>query len=176
MQFIDLARKRFSARTFKPKAIEEHTLKQILEAARIAPSAVNYQPWQFIVLTDEKRREAVCSTYSSSWIRSAPVIVAACGDHAQSWTRGDGKDHLDIDLAIAIDHLTLAAAEHGLGTCWVCAFDADACKSILKLPDSFEVVALIPLGYPVTEGDAGRFDTARKKFEEIIHWNHYESV
>ena len=174
MQFIDLARKRFSARKFKPQAVEEHILTQILEAARIAPSAVNYQPWHFIVLTDEKSREAVCSTYSGAWIRSAPVIVAACGDHTASWTRGDGKDHLDIDLAIAIDHLTLAAAELGLGTCWVCAFDADACKSILKLPDSHEVVALIPLGYPAAEGDEGRFDTDRKKFEEIVHWNRYQ--
>ncbi len=174
MQFIELAKKRFSVRQFNPEKVEEHKLKHILEAARIAPSAVNYQPWHFIVLTDEKKREAVSSTYNAQWIRSAPVIIAACGDHSASWKRGDGKDHLDIDVAIAIDHITLAAAELGLGTCWVCAFDAEKCKRILGLPDSFEVVALIPLGYPDEKGDTGRFDTARKKLEEIVHWDSYE--
>jgi nitroreductase len=173
MDFIDVAKKRFSVRAYKSKKVEEHVLKQVLEAARIAPSAVNYQPWRFIVLTGEKQREAVCSTYGGQWIKSAPVIIAACGDHSVSWKRGDGKDHLDIDVAIAIDHLTLAAAEIGLGTCWVCAFDAQTCKRILGLPDPFEVIALIPLGYPDAQGDAGRFDTARKSLNDIVYWEQY---
>jgi nitroreductase len=174
MQFLELAKKRFSARNFKPKKVEEEKLKKVLEAARVAPSAVNYQPWHFVVLTDEKQRGAVSSSYNARWIRSAPVIIAACGDHSESWKRGDGKDHLDIDVAIAIDHMTLAAAELGLGTCWVCAFDAEKCRYILGLPDSFEVIALIPLGYPVEEGDTKRFAVARKKLEEIVHRNSYE--
>jgi nitroreductase len=174
MQFLELAKKRFSVRNFKPKRVEEVKLKKIIEAARVAPSAVNYQPWHFVVLTDEMQREAVSSTYNAQWIRSAPVIVAACGDHSKSWKRGDGKDHLDIDVAIAIDHMTLAAAELGLGTCWVCAFDEEKCRLILGLPDSFEVIALIPLGYPDEEGDTKRFVVARKKLEEIVHWNSYE--
>jgi nitroreductase len=174
MQFIELAKTRFSARKYNSDRVDEHKLKQILEAARVAPSAVNYQPWHFIVLTDEQQRLAVCSTYNGQWIKSAPVIIAACGDHSESWKRGDGKDHLDIDVTIAVDHITLAAAELGLATCWVCAFDAEKCKRILDLPVSFEVVALIPLGYPVVKGDTERFDTARKKLEEIVHWDSYE--
>jgi nitroreductase len=173
MGFIDLAKKRFSVRAYKNKKVEEHVLEQVLEAARIAPSAVNYQPWRFIILTGEKEREAVCSTYSGKWIHRAPVIIAACGDHGESWKRGDGKDHLDIDVAIAIDHITLAAAELGLGTCWVCAFDAQSCKRILGLPDSLEVVALIPLGYPDSEADTGRFDRARKRLGDIVYWEQF---
>ena len=174
MQFLELAKKRFSVRDFQQKMVEEEKLKKVLEAARVAPSAVNYQPWHFIVLTNERQRGAVSSTYKARWIRSAPVIIAACGDHSKSWKRGDGKDHLDIDVAIAVDHMTLAAAELGLGTCWVCAFDVEKCRHILGLPDSFEVIALVPLGYPDEEGDTKRFVVARKKFEEIVHWGSYK--
>ena len=102
MALLDLIKQRKSVREFLDKPVEREKIEMCLEAARLAPSASNSQPWHFIVITDEKKREAVSSTYNGQWIRSAPVIVAACGDHSESWKRGDGKDHLDIDLAIAI--------------------------------------------------------------------------
>lgn len=172
MTMLDTARRRYSVRKYKDKEVEKDIILQVLEAARIAPSAVNYQPWHFIVLTDENIKNMVAETYSGKWLKDAPVIIAACGDHSLSWKRKDGKDHCDIDLAIAVNHLTLAAVELGLGTCWVCAFDAKSCHQLLNLPDNLEVIALLPIGYPLEEIEQVK---NRKNMEEIVSWESYGS-
>ncbi|MGB4432042.1 MAG: nitroreductase family protein, partial [Limnochordia bacterium] len=146
--FFDLVAQRYSVRTFSQEPVEKDKILQILEAARLAPSAVNYQPWRFIVATDEDLKAEICQAYRGEWLRNAPVIIVACADHEQSWKRRDGKDHCDVDIAIAVDHLILAATELGLGTCWVCAFDAERLHAILDLPEHVEPIVLIPLGYP----------------------------
>lgn len=169
MAFLEIARQRYSVRKYQDRTVEKEKILQILEAARIAPSAVNFQPWHFIVLTDKSVIKKVAGTYSREWLQQAPVIIVACGDHQKSWKRKDGKDHCDIDLAIAIDHMTLAAADLGLGTCWVCAFDAARCHEILELPDHLEVVALLPMGYPA----AAREGINRKSLTEIVSWDKY---
>lgn len=174
MSFIELAKKRFSARNYLEKPVEEEKLMQVLEAGRIAPSAVNFQPWYFIVVREEEMRKEIASTYSSKWILHAPVIIAVCGDHGQSWIRPDGKDHCDIDAAIAIDHMTLAAAELGLGTCWVCNFNSAKCHELLGLPPKVEVIALLPLGYPAEEKDKNRHTEKRKKLEDIVYWDKFK--
>jgi nitroreductase len=171
MSFIESATKRYSARKFKEMNVDKEIILRILEAGRIAPSAVNYQPWHFIVLTEEKNKRKIAATYSGKWLQDAPVIIVACGDHSQSWKRRDGKDHCDIDVAIAIDHMSLAATELGLGTCWVCAFDAQQCHELLKLPDHLEVVALLPLGYP---SDDVQHEKNRKSIEEIVSWEGFD--
>ncbi|HHW48744.1 MAG TPA: nitroreductase [Clostridiaceae bacterium] len=168
MSFLEIARKRYSVRDFKDIPVEKEKILQVLEAARIAPSAVNYQPWHFIVITDETMKNKVAEAYARDWFKKAPVIIVACGDHSKSWKRKDGKDHCDIDVAIAVDHITLAAADLGLGTCWVCAFDADKCHETLGLPDNLEVVALIPMGYPAS--DRGVKEKNRKSIEDIVTW------
>jgi nitroreductase len=170
MSFHELARSRFSVRDYRETPVEDEKIRFVLEAARIAPSAANRQPWHFVVVRDEKLRAQIYATYGKKWIESAPVVIVACGDHELSWKRNDGKDHLDIDLAIAVDHMTLAAADRGLGTCWICAFDAAACHRVLGLPDSVEAVALLPLGYPAEKGDPDRHGKARKKMDEIVAW------
>jgi nitroreductase len=175
MSFIELARKRFSVRNFENTAVEEKKLRNVLEAARIAPSAANHQPWHFVVVRDTKLLAQIFDTYGARWIRSAPIVIVACGDHSRSWKRNDGKDHLDIDLAIAIDHMTLAAADQGLGTCWICAFDAKLCHRILGLPDEYEAVALLPLGYPSVQGDPDRHLEARQNLEDIVSWNGFSA-
>lgn len=167
MSFLELTKKRHSVRKFKAQPVEREKLLHVLEAARNAPSACNFQPWHFIVLTDENSKGKVAETYPRDWFKKAPVVIVACGDHAVSWKRADGKDHCDVDLAIAIEHMALAAAELGLGTCWVCAFDAKRCHEILDLPDNLEVVALLPLGYPEDERIP---DKNRKRLEEIVTW------
>ncbi len=102
--------------------MEEAKINKILQAARLAPSAVNYQPPRhFIVATDEELKAELAKAYTRDWFREAPVIIVALGDHQRAWRRRDGKGHCNIDVAIAVDHLTLAAASLGLGTCWVCA-------------------------------------------------------
>lgn len=171
MEFIDLAKKRYAARTFEEREVEKEKIFQVLEAGRNAPSAVNFQPWHFIVITDPNMKNAIAESYPRKWFQESPVIIVACGDHSKSWKRKDGKDHCDIDLAIAIDHMTLAATELGLGTCWVCAFDAKRCHEILDLPDHLEVIALLPMGYPAEESIP---EKKRKTFEEIVSWEKYK--
>ena len=173
MSFLELAKRRYSTRKYKDQPVEREKIIQVLEAARIAPSAVNFQPWQFIVVQEEELRKQIGATYGRDWIFQAPVIIVICGDHQLAWRRADGKDHCDIDVAIAIDHMTLAAADIGLGTCWVCAFNSMQCSKLLGLPANLEAVALLPLGYPEDLVDINRHESKRKKLEEIVHWDKY---
>jgi nitroreductase len=167
MSFLDLARSRRAIRAYKLDPVPEEQLLQVLEAARVAPSACNNQPWHFIILRDSARREAMKAAYDRAWLWSAPVVIAACADTTACWRRGqDGKLSADIDVAIAMDHLTLCARELGLGTCWVCAFDPVAARRVLELPDHVQPIALTPLGYPAEEGRP----LQRKPLEEIVCW------
>ena len=125
MEFLELAKKRYSARNYKPDKVSEEDLQYILEAGRVAPSAVNCQPWVFLVIREEKHLKGVHTLYHREWFQKAPVVIILLADHQQAWRRADGKDHADIDLAIAADHMTLAATDRGLGTCWVCNFDKE---------------------------------------------------
>lgn len=167
LSFIDLAKKRYSVRCFEDILVEKEKILKVLEAGRVAPSAVNYQPRQFVVITEEAMRQKIYSVYPRRWFQDAPVIIAVCGDHKTSWKRNDGKDHCDIDVAIAIDHMTLQATDLGLGTCWICAFDAKRCHDILGLPDYMEVIALLPLGYPAGERVQ---EIKRKELNEMVRW------
>lgn len=171
MSFLELAKKRYSTRKYENIPVEKEKLMEILEAGRVAPSAANYQPLHFIVIQDQEMRKDIATTYHKPWILQAPVIIVVCGDHNRAWRRPDGKDHLDIDAAIAIDHMTLAAADLGLGTCWVCMFNALLCHQILNLPRQIETIALLPLGYPADEVDVNRHEKERKRIDEIIHWD-----
>ncbi|NLJ87857.1 MAG: nitroreductase [Epulopiscium sp.] len=170
MSFLELAKKRYSVRSYLDRPVEKEKLLQVLEAARIAPSAVNKQPWNFIVVTNENTKNKIAETYPREWFKTAPAVIVVCGDHSKSWKRKDGKDHCNIDVAIAIDHMTLAATDLGLGTCWVCAFDAKQCHKILGLPENLEVIALIPIGYPA---DTAPENKNRMDISEIVSWEKY---
>lgn len=167
MSFRDLVNSRRSVRSFKTADVEKEKLDYILTCAVMAPSACNRQPWKFIVLKGAEK-DKVCTTHKFTWAQDAPVIIAVCVNHTESWHRAyDGKDHADIDAAIATEHLVLAAAEQGLGTCWICSFNAAECAQILKLAADEEVVALIPVGY---EKDASvrRVNTKKERNQVII--------
>ncbi len=169
MKFIDLASQRYSVRNFDPQPVEKEKLLYVLEAARIAPSAANFQPWQFLVITDPELLKSVQTTYHRAWFLTAPVVIVALGDHDKGWHRAsDGKDFTEIDVAIAVDHLTLAAAEQGLGTCWVCNFDVKRCSEIIDAPENLEAIALIPIGYPAGETKPAK---KRESIDQIVHWN-----
>ena len=170
MKFLDLAKKRYSVRKYQQKEVEEEKLMRILEAGRIAPSACNYQPWKFVVVREKENLSRMHAVYPRDWFSKAPVIIIICGDHNHSWVRGDGKDHCDIDVAIAVDHMTLAAAEEGLGTCWICAFDSEICNRLLNLEKGMEPVAIISLGYPDEQGDPKRHASQRKQLDDIVQW------
>lgn len=173
MNFLDLAKSRYSVRSYLPTTVEQEKLDYILECGRVAPSAANYQPWHIIVIRHEEMKKRIATTYDRKWFAEAPVILVFCGDHKASWKRSDGKDHTDIDLSIIIDHITLAAAELDLGTCWICNFDAKKCSEILDLPSEVEPIALLPVGYPGNIPDDRSRHLARKNAEEFIHYEKF---
>ncbi len=166
--FLELVKKRYSVRNYLEKAVEDEKLNYILECGRLAPSAANFQPWQIFVIKDREMRETLGVTYNRPWFLLAPVVLVICGDHQKGWKRSDGKDHTDTDIAIITDHLTLAAAEQDLGTCWICNFDAAASKTLLNLPDHLEPIVYLTLGYPSPSTDDNARHLRRKSMEEII--------
>lgn len=106
--------------------------------------------------------------YPRDWFKSAHTCVVAFGNHEQSWKRPkDGKDHCDIDVAIAVTHLMLAATEQGLGSCWIGNFDVKKCKEIFDCSAHIEPIALIPIGYP---GENKVHEKQRKSMDEIVSW------
>ncbi|MDP6380378.1 MAG: nitroreductase family protein, partial [Phycisphaerae bacterium] len=133
MDVFDAIRTRRSVRKYKPDAIPEGVMEKMLSALRFAPSACNYQPWRFIVVTDAAVRQKVATAcHGQAWMADAPVVIAGCGFPDEGYKHMGGKgSSIDIDLAIALDHLTLAAAAEGLGTCWIEAFDEAAVKKVL---------------------------------------------
>ncbi len=148
MDFLELAKKRYSVRAYKPVPVEDEKLQQVLEAARLAPTACNLQPFQFIVIHTKGKEAELRHIYSDSWFVEAPIVICACGMPSQSWVRSDGKNYWEVDVTIAMDHLILAAADLGLGTCWIGAFNPDAAREVLNLPNYVEPIAFTPLGYP----------------------------
>lgn len=169
MSFIDIAKKRFSCRDYQKKEVDKDTLLKIMEAGRIAPSANNFQPWYFYVISEDKNLlQKMYDAYPRKWFNGTPVVIVACANYSQGWVRDtDGKNHAEIDVSIAIDHITLQAADLGLGTCWICHFDVDMVKKVLNLAENVEPVALISLGYCNKQADINRFETKRKKIDEI---------
>ncbi len=152
MTFRDLAEARFSLRNYDSRPVEQEKIDRLLECVRLAPSAVNFQPCVFYVVTDQVLLAQLQDCYNRDWFKTAPMCIVACGNHQQAWHRKlDGKDHTDIDVAIAVDHLTLAAVDMGLGSCWICNFDAQKCAQVLDLPEGVEPIAMVPIGYAATD-------------------------
>ncbi|WP_455367399.1 nitroreductase family protein [[Eubacterium] cellulosolvens] len=153
MDFYEVIRTRRSIRSYKPDSIPEETLNRILEAARIAPSGSNRQPWRFIIVKSEGvKRRLIRACGDQEFIAEAPIIIAACG-YDIHYDRGNymGEMSMLVDVSIAFTHLILAAKAEGLGTCWIGLFDNKKVKEILEIPQEFDVVALTPLGYPKNE-------------------------
>ena len=166
MDFAALIRNRYSVRAYKPDAVEEDKLQQVLEAARLAPTAANRQPFQIVVIHTAGREAALRRIYDRDWFVQAPLVVCACGIPAQNWVRRDGKNYNDVDVTIAMDHLILAATDLGLGTCWIAAFDPAAAREVLGLPEGVEPVAFTPLGYPADE----LRPKVRKALSELVRY------
>jgi nitroreductase len=149
MDFFNLIHQRYSVRAYQDLSVEEEKLSQVLEAARLAPTAANRQPIQIIVIHTAGRESALSRIYREDWFVQAPLILAVCGFSEQAWnrSRSDGKSYLDVDAAIVMDHMILAATALGLGTCWIAAFDPGAAREVLELPNNIEPLLFTPLGY-----------------------------
>jgi nitroreductase len=167
MEFLELAEKRYSVRAYKSTPIEYDKLQKVLEAARLAPTADNRQPFQLIIIQTQGREEELLRIYGKPWFVEAPVVICACSIPSESWIRQDGKNYCEVDVAIAMDHLILAATDLGLGTCWVGAFNPEEARRVLKLPDDVEPIAFTPLGYPNDQPE----DIIRKPIEELIRYD-----
>lgn len=144
----EVIRNRYSCRSYLPIPPTQTQLEYIEECVRLAPSAVNKQPWRFYVVKSEEGKCKLQQCYNRDWFKTAPLYILATILHDEEWIRTDGKHHGNIDIAIAVEHLCLAAAEQGLGTCWVCNFDASLCSQLFELPDQEEPAVIIPIGSP----------------------------
>ena len=153
MEFYDVVRQRRSIRLYdKNRAVPAAAFDRIAEAVNAAPSACNLQPWKVVVYTDPAMLEQICECYRGQWLQSAPAIAVIIGDADKCWVRKqDNRDCLDIDAAIAMDHLILAATAEGLGSCWICAYDQQKLDSLLQLEAPLTTIALTPLGYGTEE-------------------------
>ena len=150
MEFSALIQARYSVRAYKPDPVPDAALQQVLEAARLAPTADNRQPFRIVVIPTAGREEALRRIYSRGWFVQAPLVICVCTVPAEAWARRkyDGKPYADVDAAIVMDHMILAATDAGLGTCWIAAFDPAAAREVLELPAGVEPVLFTPLGYP----------------------------
>ena len=165
MDILNLISKRRSVREYTTNAIEQEKIDYLIECARLAPSAVNFQPWKFIIVKSQEKKALLHKCYHGEWFANAPLYIIALADRTQSWKRSsDEKDHGEIDVTIAVEHIALAAVEKGLSTCWVCNFNVDLCKELFNLPENLFPVALIPIGYPVKEPEE---ISNRKTVQEI---------
>ena len=149
MDFLELVKKRYSVRAYKHTLVENEKIQQVLEAARQAPTAANFQPFKLIVIHTKGKEGELRDIYNADWFVQAPLLICACGIRDQAWVRRlDNKSYCDIDVAIVMDHLILAATELGLGTCWIGAFNAERAKEILDIPNGMEPLIFTPIGYP----------------------------
>lgn len=164
MDFLELAKNRYSCRAYKTLNVEKEKLHYVMECVRFAPSAVNKQPWRFRIVSSGEDREKMQQCYNRDWFKTAPMYILASVLHDEEWVRADGKRHGDIDIAIAVEHLCLAATEQGLATCWVCNFDAALCKELLALSENEEPAVIIPIGY----ADDAPKEKKRKAMDEIL--------
>jgi nitroreductase len=171
MEFSDLVRRRSSVRSYDPaRPVDRAVLERILEAGRAAPSAANRQPWRFLLISSPAMLAKVRAAYSKPWFTDAPLVLAVVGKPGDAWTRQpDGYNSIETDLAIATDHLILAAANEGLATCWIAAFHLDLLRPALGLADDEKVFAITPLGYP-RAGEAGTREKSRKPLSEIVKY------
>ena len=164
-RFLDLCNKRYSVRSYKPETPSHEAWSYIMECVRMAPSAVNFQPWKFRYVDKREDLERLAECYNREWFKTIPACFIAYKDTASAWVRKlDEKSHADIDIAIAVEHLCLAAAEQGLGTCWVCNFDVAKCLELFPVNENLIPAVLIPIGYAADEVKPKN----RKKLEDIM--------
>jgi nitroreductase len=152
MEFFDVLRTRRSIRAYQATPVPADAVEKIKEAIRLAPTGCNFQPFRFIFITNEEVRKAVAACYPGAWLAEVPMIVAAVGNADAAWHRRDGGESIvDIDVAIAMEHLQLAATDCGLASCWLGAFDRQGVNKVLNIQSPWGVVALAPLGYPAQD-------------------------
>jgi nitroreductase len=169
MELYEVIKKRKSIREYKTVNVESDKLKRMLNAARLAPSAKNIQPWKIIVVSDSKLKDKIANaSYKQEHLARAPYVIVMCVNEKECYQEHGGyMSSFAVDGAIFMDHLTLSACNEGLGTCWIAKFSEAKIKKILNVPEPYRIVAMTPLGYPDEKGR----DKERKPLSEIIYKN-----
>jgi len=169
MELAEIIQKRYSCRSYLQKPIGEEHLQKILEAARQAPSAKNFQDWRFVVATDaELRRRLAEAANNQMFIAEAGVVIAACSN--SDYVMRCGQPIGPIDVAIALEHIALQAAELGLATCWIGSFDAGKVRAVLGIPAEITVVELMAVGYPADPAKPH----SRVEMEKIVSFEKWD--
>lgn len=172
MDFSTLIAARYSVRKYDPRPVPGEVLEKVLEAGRLAPTAHNNQPQRVLVVRSDEGMQQLRQT--TGCLFDAPMALVVCADRGASWKReGDGWDSAEVDGAIVATHMMLAAAEEGLGSCWVDWFDAALLRQLLALPEEFAPVCLMPLGYPAAGSRPSRLHASRKPLEETVFFEHF---
>lgn len=179
MDVLIAIKTRRSVRSYAARPIPSAKLERLRYALRYAPSACNLQPWRFVFVTDVALRQQLArAACDQLWLAEAPLIVVGCGHPREAYQHMGGYGNsVDMDVAIALDHLTLAAVSAGLGTCWIGAFDEARVKKLLSVPKAVKVVALTPVGYPASPDSITPLaEDDRKPAGEIFAENDYPST
>ncbi|MFH1037545.1 MAG: nitroreductase family protein [PVC group bacterium] len=161
---------RKSVRAFQERDVDEDVIHRLLESARLAPSAKNFQEWRFVVVRDpETRRKLAMAAGGQSYVAKAPVVLVCCAE-IDNHVMTCGQLCYPIDVAIAIDQITLCAVAEGLGTGWIGAFSEEQVKEILNIPPKIRVVELLPIGYPSDPGPAEKRRLPREAIVRYERW------
>lgn len=171
MDVSEAVQKRRSVRAYDPTLIPDEKLNKVLEAARLAPSAGNVQPWHFIVVTDAEKRRKLAQPRFAKFLSQAPAVIVGCGDQEAS------PNWYVVDVAISMQNMVLTATSEGLGTCWIGSFDENQIKEMLRIPEKFRIVALLAVGFPRKKldvmGKILHFIRRRKRLNRIMSFEEY---
>jgi len=169
MNFLSSAKKRYSVRNYNSKRVEQEKLNLILEAGRVAPTAANYQPQRILVIQSE---EGLAKIAKATNIFHAPLALIVCGDKEKTWVRSyDSKNVVDIDASIVTDHMLHEATELGLGSLWVCRFYPELLRKEFNIPENYEIVNILVIGYTDEEPQSpDRHSVSRKPLTETVFY------
>jgi nitroreductase len=171
MEYTKLICTRESIRNYDPdRPVAKEILEKILDAGRLSPSACNYQPWKFLVVSSSAMLEKVRACYQRDWFKDAPHILVVLGLKDQAWKRSfDGYNSVETDVAIAMTHILLAAENEGVSACWVEAYNPVLLKELINPGESQLIFGIMPLGYP-KPGFQKTLTKKRKSLEEIVEF------
>ena len=171
MEYTDLIHNRESVRNYDPnRPVPKEILEKILDAGRIAPSACNYQPWKFLVISSPAMLEKVKTCYNREWFKDAPHVLVVLGFKDQAWNRSyDGYKSVETDVAIAMTHIILAAENEGVGTCWIAPYKTALLKEVLNPDENQLIFGITPLGYS-KPGFQKTLIKKRKSLEDIVEF------
>lgn len=173
MDFLELAKARYSCRSYTEQKVERDKIDKILEAARVAPTAVNYQPQRILVIQDEEKLSKLSECTKFGW--GAKTMFIICYDKNVSWkSKFDNRDEGVVDASIVATHMMFEIQDLGLGTTWIGYFDSQKVREIYKIPQNYEIVALMPVGYPAKDSKPSEAHYKRNNIENMVFWEEIE--